>query len=300
MDTATLSGSALRGIGHHLCAAAIDALPTTVCLGRNRAKARPSCLRLSAYADALEATPNVVDYYSKAAASVARMYANDRKGCCVISDCFHSLGITSANDPDSGGVILGTDQEVLSQYVEFCGPGDRGCNIPSVLDILRSPRGVTVGGKVYRIDGYVSLDWRSKELTKAAIKEFGNVRVGINLPSAWTQEAIWDVTNTQIVGGHDVPAAGFGDGAHVLGTNSDGVVIASWGRLYLITWPAWTSTRWIEECFVVLMPTWYNGDQTSPLGVKTAQLKADLQKLANGVIPDDPNTPPDPEQVWFV
>lgn len=299
----TLTGDALCGIGRHFCAAAIDGLPETVCLGRIRAKARPPALRFSSFFDELRATgkaPDSVDYYTKAAQSIARMLGNDRLGDCVIASLLHRLGVYTANDPDSGGIVVATDQEAVSQYRDFCGPGDRGCNIADVLDIARSA-GYVAAGKRYKIDAYVSIDWTRKELVKAAIDLFGALCLGINLPSAWTQNSIWDVTNTAIVGGHDVPAVGYGDGVTVLASNKDGVVIASWGRLYLITWPAFTSTRWIEECYAILSPNWYNNDRLSPGGVDVEALKADLAKLAGGVIPDvpDPNNPPDTTD-WFV
>lgn len=303
MNAITLSGGAVHGIGRHLCAAAIDALPPQVCLGRKRSTAFPVTLKLSQYVDqamAAAATPNAVDWYTKAAASIARVYANDRLGDCVIASLMHRLAVYSANDADGDGPILATDAEVVQQYNSFCGPGDNGCNIPAVLDIARSA-GYVAGGKRYKIDGYVSIDWRSRDLVKAALTLFGALCIGINLPSAWAQNAIWDVTGTSIVGGHDVPPIGFGDGAHVLGTNSDGVVIASWGRLYLITWPAFTSTRWLEECYCILSPNWTNNDQLAPSGVTVNELKADLAKLANGTLPDVPDPSNDPTTTdWFV
>lgn len=300
MIPVALSGSAVGGIGRHFCATTIDALPQTVYLGRTRPKARPQALRLASYASQLNATglPAKVDYYSKAAPSIARMYRNDVKGCCVITDRMHSLGIWSANDPDSGGVILATDAEVDEQYSGICGPGDRGCVITDVLDVAVS-RGIKAGGKYYKIDGYVSIDWTSKDLTKAALELFGTLCVGINLPNAWTQNSIWDTTNTAIVGGHDVPGCGFGDGAAVLNTNSDGVVIASWGRLYLITWRAWLSTRWLEECYCPLSPNWYNSDKIAASGVTADELKADLAKLSRGILPDTPDPNVDPPMDWF-
>jgi len=301
MNTVQLSGDAICGLGRHFCAALIDGLPHTVALGRVQLKnARPMTLRLGAFVDQMQLAnlPDGVDYYTKAAASIAQMLGNDAQGDCVIASLLHRLGVYTANDPDSGGIVVATTQEALQQYHSFCGPGDRGCNIPAVLDIARS-QGYTANGKRFKIDGYVSFDWRSKDLTRAAIALFGAVCIGINLPNAWTSQSIWDVTNTGIVGGHDVPGVGYG--AKVLGTNADGVVIASWGRLFLITWPAWTSTRWLEEAYVILSPNWYNRDGLTVNGVNVTALKLAMNQLAGGTMPDvpDPNNPPDTTD-WFV
>jgi hypothetical protein len=120
------------------------------------------------------------------------------------------------------------------------------------------------------------------------------VKLGINLPDAWTSEAVWDVTNTQIVGGHDVPGLGFGPST-IVSYSGEGVYIASWGRLYLITWAAFISSRWIEECWVPLAPEWTNSDRLAPNGVNVDSLKMAMAAIAAGDLPNvDPPTPVPP------
>lgn len=260
----------------------------TVRLGRIRPVALPQVLRFASYFDAALATPPpaTVDYASKASASLRRMYQNDRYGCCVISGKMHQLGVWSANDTDSGGEVQATDQEVVQQYQTICGPGDRGCVITSVLDVMRS-RGMQAGGKRYTIDGYVSIDNTNKLEVQVAIYLFGSLTLGINLPNAWANSpdgGTWDVTNTGIVGGHDVCTVGY---------NAQGVQISTWGGLRTITWAAFTSRRWIDETYAQLAPLWYNSDRIAPCGFNATKLLADLQKLGGGVMPDlDPPTPP--------
>ncbi len=294
--TIELTDEALLGVGPFFASTAeMEALPTTVRLGRIRPKAQASCLKLSSYLPAeLDAgtgelsaaiLPASTNRREKAAASAARMYLNDRYGCCVISGKAHGFGLWSANDTDSGGIVFATDQEILNQYHAFCGAGDNGCNIASVLDIIKS-KGFVMGGKTYKIDGYVSVDNTKKELTKAALYIFGCLTLGIDLPQAWTSAAVWDVTNTRIVGGHDVTAVDF---------DEQGVYISSWGRIYLITWAAFLSQKWITELYAMLAPLWYGADGVTLIGMKVDVLKADLAKIASGIIPDivDP-VPPGP------
>lgn len=276
------------------------ALPNLVYLGRktpHATRGKPM-LALQDYVDKMKniPAPDKVDWYTKAAASIARMYLNDTYGDCVIAGKAHALGVWSANDPDSGGLVLATDQEIYSQYQSICGPGDNGCVITDVLDAMVS-NGFLAGGKRYPLAGYVSADWTSKELTQKGLAIFGPGCIGINLPGAWTSNGIWDVTNTSIVGGHDVTPAGYGNS--VLGTTADGVVICSWGRLYLITWAAWTSRKWLEELyFMVPTKLWTGADGISPSGVDINTLMADLAAIRGGGVPPmpDPNppTPPTP------
>lgn len=301
-----LTGEAVKGlVVSEEQQLALMGLPTQVRLGRKTPVARPQAPRLSQYVNRLRGVPIPAscDWYTKAAASIARMYLNDRYGDCVIASVMHRLGVWSANDPDSspGGVVLATDDEVYQQYQGICGPGDNGCMIADVLDWGRQ-KGWVAGGQKYFIDGYVQVDWRSKEMVQVALVLFGCVCLGINLPSAWTSAAVWDVTNTRIVGGHDVSGCGYGKvPAQIVSSNAEGVVIMSWGRLYLITWAAFNSTRWIEECYA-MVPSflWTGADKRNPGNVDLETLKADLQKIGGGNLPPlpDPNpptpTPPDP------
>lgn len=283
----TLTGSALTGVAPHLMALPVAQMPAKVKLGRNRPKVRPPVLKLKSYLTTFGATPPPpsVDYYTKAAAATSHMYLNDQYGCCVVSEKAHKLGIWSANDTDSGGTVIATDNEIYQQYQEWCGPGDNGCVITQVLDIIKA-RGMKAGGKTYKIDGYVEADWTNKLEVQVALYLFGGLTIGVNLPQAWTQNAVWDVTNTQIVGGHDVGPCGY---------NAQGVQVTSWGRIYTITWQAFLQNRWVEEMYVPLGPLWYNSDKLAPNGLDVAALLADLDKLGGGVIPDvGPPSPPVP------
>lgn len=264
-------------------------------LGRIRPKSRPQVLPFAKYFDpALLAVPPpaVVDYSAKAMQSLSRVYLNDRYGDCVIAGKAHALGVWSGNDADSGGVVLASDAEIYSQYQSICGPGDNGCSITAVLDVMKA-KGLTATGKPYKIDGYVSVDWRNKLEVQVALYLFGSLVFGINLPSAWQnapEGGLWDVTNTQIVGGHDVTAVGY---------SATGVVVATWGGLRTITWAAMASTKWLEECYAVLAPLWYGSDKLAPCGVNAVQLASDLALLGGGTIPPiDPTpvppTPPTP------
>jgi hypothetical protein len=154
------------------------------------------------------------------------------------------------------------------------------------LDYFRN-NGLAFNGAIKKIDGYVSVDWTNKLEVQVALYLFGAITIGINLPQAWTTNAIWDVTNTGIVGGHDVTCVGYDD---------QGVQVASWGRIYTITWAAFLKTTWLEESYVMLAPDWYGNDRLAPSGVDANTLRDDLAKLGGGTIPPINPTPvPTPE-----
>lgn len=294
LPSITLTGTAVTGYAPHLLAAAeLEQLPIEVKLGRikppdleERLKRIP---KFSSYFDAGQMAappPASVNRRDKAAASIARMYRNDVKGCCVIAGKGHFLGVLSANDPDSGGVVLATDAEIDAQYVGICGPGDRGCMITDVLDTMVR-KGFQAGGKLYKLDGYCAVDNTNKLAVKTVQVLGGASTIGFDLPQAWTNSSVWDVTNSPIAGGHDVTPIDY---------DEKGVYVSSWGRIYLMTWAAFMSKRWISEFYFMLAPLWYGADKMSPAGVDDAALKADLALFRAGQIPpiDAPPTPTPP------
>lgn len=275
----------------------VEALPTTVALGRLRPKAKPSVLKLADFVNQLQAKPPAsCDWYTKAAASISRMYRNDRFGCCVVTSGGHRVGVWSANDPDSAGgeTVLATDKEIEDQYFYLSGGRDSGLYIPHFLDYMKSP-GLTCGGKKYTIAGYASVDWRSKELVQTAIAMFGAVCIGYSHPGTWSGQSVWENGPTNFVGGHDVAPCGYGVG-NVVSMNRDGVVVSSWGRLYLFTWEAFLSTRYIDEMYVSVPSfLWTGSDKMSPSGVDLAGLMSAMSRMDSGDIPPMPDpVPPTP------
>lgn len=284
VPTFYLTGRAIGGIAPHLdhLAAAVAANnPVPVKLGRIAGPKRSFNKRLEAYFTAAGVTPpDSVDWSKKASASLSRMFLNDQYGDCVIAGKAHALGVATGTDSDSGGIVLPSDEEVYQQYQSICGPGDNGCIITDVLDVMQS-RGFLAGGKYCLIDGYVPMDWSNKTLVQVVIALLGVPSIGFSIPQAWMNSDVWDVTNSPIVGGHDVTPLGY---------NAQGVQVASWGRIYTITWAAFLSTRYLDEMYAVLWEGWYNADKLAPSGIDAAALLADLQLIAAGDVP--PLTPP--------
>ena len=269
----------------------------TVKLGRLKPVARTPTPRLSCYLDLAGATPppDVVDYTPKAKAALARMYLNDTYGDCVIAGVGHGLGVASGND--TGTPILCTDAEILAVYRIFSPRGDHGCVISQVLDRYQDT-GFQLGGALRKIDGYVSVDNTNKLETQIAIFLFSSLKLGINLPHEWVSSQVWDVTNSMIVGGHDV---------ELISYNATGPIVSTWGSTRQMTWAALASHRIVDECFLPLYPEWYGLDNLAPVGLDKATLAADLAKIGTGdlppiapeqppmpVVPPDPNGPKQP------
>lgn len=288
VPTVKLSGKAKTGIVLPGMMTTLSQLPTDVKLGRVAPPMKPEVARIEEFFDESQMAsppPPSINRRAKAAKSLARMYLNNRYGCCVISGKAHNVGLWSANDDDSPGEIEATDEEILSQYQGICGRGDNGCMIYRVLDVMKS-RGFIAGGKQYKIDGYISADHRNQTLVKVCQYIFGATTIGIDLPRDWTNSDVWDVTNSRSVGGHDVSPIDYDD---------KGVYVSSWGRIYLMTWAAFTSTRWVDEFYVMLAPLWYGDNRLAPSGFNVEKMQEALRKIDAGTVPDiEPVTPPSP------
>ncbi len=271
----------------------VKATPSGKRYGRVRPKARPACLSLENYLGAAaSAPPAQSDWRPKAASTLSKMYLNDRLGCCVISSKYHQIGLWTGNDTPTAAVVK--DAEILATYNRLkAGPGDSGCVISDVLNYMRA-KGIPVGGTPHKIDGFISVASTKADVAKWGIHLVGGLCLGLNLPDDWTNSNVWDVTSSPIVGGHDVLAVAY---------DATGVYVSTWGDICRITWPAFTSVKWVEECYAILAPDWYGPDRISPAGIDLTALKTDLDKLGGGVLPDidvPPAPTPPPAGDWTV
>lgn len=244
--------------------------------------------------------PPTIDYTQAGMASIKRVYLNDQYGDCVIASKYHEVGVWSGNE--TGTAVLADDSEVANSYHTICGPGDNGCIISDVFDYFKAT-GLKFSGQLHKIDGYVALDWTNQQLTQVALEIFGSICIGVNLPSGWTcTNCIWG-PSSGMVGGHDVSAFACSTDPNALKDATGkpfgqaGVVIATWGGLALIPWQQWTSKQFIEEAWVPLSPDWYSKGNLAPNGINAQALADDLQKIAQGQIPDVP--PPGPTVIDF-
>lgn len=229
--------------------------------------------------------PVSVDWSVKGPNVLKHMYLNDQYGDCVIASRYHQVGFQTAADTGTG--VEGLDTEVYSAYQSACGRGDNGCDMSAVNQYQQSV-GLKFNGVVHKTDGSVAIDNTNKDIVMSAIYTFGGINVGMSLPNDWYQSADgsdWGITNSQIVGGHEVQAYGYDD---------KGVWIATWGGKRRILWAAYLSTQWIDETYTTLSADWYGSDKMSPVGLDATTLKADLALIAGGTIPPLPGPAPGP------
>ncbi len=229
------------------------------------------------------------DYASLAQGALTRMMDNDREGCCVATTVAKMAGVHNAYRP-GGKVVVATDTEVSKWYHAVGGPGDNGLYIPDALNYAMT-KGITIEGKLHKIDGWAVVDARDNALVDAACHWFGGMHLGVNLSARQYQHAedsdLWDIDGTSIVGGHSIPVT-------KRGTNE--FQIATWARQPRITRRLLNDRNWCDEAYVIFGPDWFNSG-VDLNGVNVAALKAALDAIKHGgtpVIPDEPTPPPVP------
>lgn len=239
-------------------------------------RSRPQTLELGNYLVADNVNlPKLTNRREKAADCIKRMFCNDTKGCCVISSKFHGLGLVSA--ALNGTPILGTDAEVLSIYRYFS-PWDTGCNMAQVLDYMKAT-GIKMGGSIRKIDGYVAVNYTSKQLIMASIDLIGYLAIGMSLCNDWYSSNEGDLlipNNSRIVGGHEMCGYDY---------DEEGVIAGTWAGTRKIRWDAMTNGQFIDELYVPLLPEWYNTQGVAVSGINVADLRSDLDKIGGGTMP---------------
>jgi hypothetical protein len=226
------------------------------------------------------------------------MLANDSLGDCGPAAMFH--GRMSKIAFDLKKVVSPTDDEVIKFYSAAGGyvPGrpstDGGVDNPTMLSVAQK-EGITLGGVTTLMGPYATVvpdggsPWQATAQTGIAYLQ--GALIGVNLPNDWYQSYgpgnVWDVTNSAIVGGHDLWCIGY---------NATGPVIITWGQPTQCTWAGIAQNATDINCIAdqtdeISPTTGCTGD-----GINLAAWTADVQAITGQppVLPPSPPSPPNP------
>lgn len=245
--------------------------------------------------------PATLDYTPAAIPFLYDPMDNLTLGDCVPAAIIHAGGTFIANQSQPATGIPFDDGSALALYEKACGyvygnpATDTGCYpdvaIQYVVDHgLPTPRpynndpNAQLWTGAHKFVGYTSIDPTNQLEVETSVWLFENVFVGFDLPDAWMDPPpsgngfVWDVAGLPDLLGHEVP---------ILGYNSQGVIIDTWGYIGTITWAALAyygvPEPWIFDPQFDTAPevyTVYSPDVVSPTtgkapnGFTAAQLKA--------------------------
>lgn len=215
-------------------------------------------------------TPERVEW-SKAVSGFSMM-KNDTLGNCAIVGAANIVKSWTANERVE---ITMTDDNIVDAYAKICGykpvtdEEDYGCVLLEVLNYWR-----IIGIDGHKIEGYVSINPRSKREVKAAVHLFGAVYIGFQLPAFAENTDLWnlprDGPSSEILpgswGGHCVVA---------LDADDEYLTIVSWGRLIKVNWEFLAA--YCDEAYAVFAPDDWATDGTAPNGFDIESLRKSLK-----------------------
>ncbi len=170
-------------------------------MGRKRSSAPPHSVKLAKYINKSTAItpPESFDYATQARGALARVYLNDRLGCCAIAGAGHIEGVWRANASSGADQFIVSNKDiegaysVAGHYVPGDPKTDNGCELPDVLRIWQKS-----GLWGHRIYGWVSVNPSDPAEVALAQYLFESLYFGIELPDAWVNPFpsgpgfIWD------------------------------------------------------------------------------------------------------------
>ena len=103
-------------------------------------------------------------------------------GDCVLAAGYHWLMVANKMETGQDSPIP-TDSEILSTYYKLTGGSDSGLNELMFLNYFRQT-GIPIQGKIYKIHGFVSIDWKNHDELVDAMYYMKNLFVGLALPKS--------------------------------------------------------------------------------------------------------------------
>ena len=245
------------------------------CLGKLPARHLMGLPALSSYTLALPDAPDAVDW-SVGLASFGMM-ANDHLGDCTAAAAAHAIQTWTISE--SGQEETPSDDEVVEFYSASTGydPADTSTDQGGVESaVLSYWRRNPIKGHV--LDGFVSVNPKSKPTVRDAIWLFGGAYLGLMLPISAQRQLVWDVP-AEGVTGVGAPGSWGGHAVWAVAYDSRTVTVVTWGMRKSMTWEFFAT--YAEEAYALLSPTWTAKDAVSPSGFDFATLQTDLREFHN-------------------
>jgi hypothetical protein len=243
-------------------------------LGKLPVKKDRRTLKLAKFLDWKEYhdTPEKVEW-SKAVGGFSMM-KNDELGNCAIIGVANIVKSWTANERVE---ITISDDNIVDAYARICGykpvtdEDDNGCVL---LDVLNYWKVIGIDG--HKIEGYVSINPKSKREVKAAVHLFGAVYLGLQLPAFAENTDEWNLPR-EGKSYELLPGSWGGHCVVILDADDEYVTVVSWGRLIKMNWEFLAA--YADEAYAVFAPDDWATDGTAPNGFDIASLRKKLHEI---------------------
>jgi hypothetical protein len=235
----------------------------------------PRTLLMANYLDAetLPATPAKYKYAKNIKAKGWGMMVNDKLGDCTCAAAGHL--IMEWTD-DNGALVTPADQDIVKAYSAITGydpvtgKNDNGAVETDVLNYWRK-----TGIAAHQIMAYAALEPKNHSHIMLSVFLFGGCYIGMALPVSAQRQRVWSVPPGGPVG-QGAPGSWGGHAVPVIGYDSHGLTVITWGATKKMTWSFWDA--YCDESYAIIS-TDFAGAKPAPNGFDLAALQADLKQL---------------------
>ncbi|MFI5252939.1 MAG: hypothetical protein ACHQQQ_10980 [Bacteroidota bacterium] len=245
-------------------------------LGKRAPRHDPRTLQLGNYlkADLLPTPPPVVDWTPKV--KNWGMMKNDSIGDCTCAAAGHLIMEWTANasreaTPPDAAIVKA--YAAITGYNPVTGANDNGATETDVLNYWRTKG---IGG--HKIIAYAALEPKNHDHIKDSVYLLGDVYIGLALPLSAQHQVVWTVPPGGPTGS-GAPGSWGGHAVPVVGYDSRGLTVVTWGALKTMTWSFWEV--YCDEAYAVLSHDWIGVKGNAPEGVDLSTLLKDLQSLTH-------------------
>jgi len=244
-------------------------------LGKSTPSNDPRTLLMANYltSEALPPTPATYMYAKNIPATGWGMMDNDKIGDCTCAAAGHL--IMEWTD-DNNAMVTPTDQQIISAYSAITGydpstgKNDNGAVETNVLNYWRK-----TGIAGHQILAYAALEPKNETHVKLGAFLFGGCYIGLSLPLTAQTQKVWSVPPGGATG-KGAPGSWGGHAVCVVGYDSHGVTIITWGATKKMTWSFWNT--YCDEAYAIISND-FAGAKTAPSGFDLAALQADLKLI---------------------
>jgi hypothetical protein len=221
---------------------------------------------------ALPAAPEAYCYGETIAFNAWGMMANEIVSDCTLASAGHLImAWTAAN----GAMVTPSDTEIITAYSAITGydpvtrQNNTGSNLVNVLNYWRKS-----GIANHKIAAYAALQPGNHNHIMQAVYLFGGCYIGLALPASATMQTVWTVPPGGATG-QGAPNSWGGHAVPVIGYDSNGLTVVTWGTIKQLTWQFWDA--YCDESYCIISADF--AGEKAPNGFNMATLQADLKQL---------------------
>ena len=263
-------------------------------------------LKLGNYMDVaqLPPAPTSCDYSDPAMSVISDEEGNDAYGDCVLAEEAHFIAVMTGN---AGKLFAYTRDMTLAAYSALTGfnasnpASDQGTD-PLVCLNYFTQNAYADGSK---LAGYIQVDATNRAQVEFAISAFGNLKIWLSVPTAYISPFpsgngfVWDVAPPNPDNGHCIGSCAYNStNVAVVGSNSQGVQVMTWGLVGTITWAAFAALCVPSAgggCATRVTLDWLNASiGKTPSGFAWRDLIADFDTMGGTLMIPPPPAPPSP------